>query len=51
MNYLDRIRDVSRELMSENEYVNAIDLYKRILPMFKNMPKKMRDGLSPEQVA
>jgi len=50
IDYLNRIREVSKELMAEGEYVNAIDLYKRILPMFKNMSKKMRDMLTPEQV-
>lgn len=43
------MREVARELMEEKEYINARNLYCRILPMFKNMPKKMRDGLSEEE--
>ena len=39
MDYLEKIRDVAKELMEEGEYVNAQDLYKRILPQFKNMPR------------
>jgi hypothetical protein len=49
MDYYERIREVCKELMEENEYVNSSDLYKRILPMYKNMPKKMRDDLNLEQ--
>jgi len=49
MDYYERIREVCTELMEEEEYVNASDLYKRILPMYKNMPKKMRDGLNLDE--
>jgi tetratricopeptide (TPR) repeat protein len=49
MDYYQRIRDVARELMEESEYVNAQDLYKRILPNFKNMPRTMRESLTEEQ--
>jgi len=49
MDYFERIRDVAKELIEETEYVNAHDLYKRILPMFKNMPRSMRDILTEEQ--
>ena len=49
MDYFERIRDVAKELIEETEYVNAHDLYKRILPMFKNMPRSMRDILSEEE--
>lgn len=49
MDYYERIREVCKELMEEEEYVNASDLYKRILPMYKNMPKKMRDGLNLDE--
>ena len=48
MAYYEKIREVCRELMEEKEYNNASDLYKRILPQFKNMPKIMRDGLNAE---
>jgi predicted membrane chloride channel (bestrophin family) len=51
MEYLDRVREVARELMDEREYINARNLYCRILPMFKNMPRKMRDALSEEESA
>jgi len=48
--YLERVREVGRELMEEAEYANAEQLYRRILPMFKNMPKKMKDSLTePEK--
>ena len=30
--YLERIRDVGRELMEEGEYANAQQIYQRILP-------------------
>ena len=49
MDYYEKVREVSRELMEEKEYNNAQELYKRILPQFKNMPKKMRDGLNQEE--
>jgi hypothetical protein len=51
MQYYERIREVCKELIDEEEYVNASNLYKRILPMYKNMPKKMRDDLDPVQSA
>lgn len=49
MNYLEKVREVGKELMNEGEYINAQDLYKRILPQFKNMPKTMRDALSKDE--
>ena len=49
MDYLERIREVAKELMEEKEYINARGLYCRILPMFKNMPRKLRDGLNEAQ--
>ena len=51
MQYYERIREVCKELIDEGENVNASNLYKRILPMYKNMPKKMRDDLDPVQSA
>jgi len=32
MDYYEKVREVSRELMEEKEYNNAQELYKRILP-------------------
>ncbi len=32
MSYLEKVREVAKELMNEGEYINAQDLYKRILP-------------------
>lgn len=40
------MRDIGRELIEEGEYANAEQLYRRILPMFKNMPKLMKDSLN-----
>ena len=51
ISYYNKIRDVCKELIEEKEYANAEALYKRILPMFKNMTKKMRDSLNEEQAA
>ena len=39
MDYFERIREVAKELMEEGEFILAQDLYKRILPLFKNMPR------------
>lgn len=49
MEYYDTIREVCRELITFKEYANAQQLYERIMPMYKNMSKKMRDSLSPEE--
>lgn len=49
MSFLEKVREVGRELMEEGEYHNAQALYGRILPQFKNMPKPMRDALSETQ--
>ena len=35
--------------MEDGEYSNAEQLYKRVLAQYKNMSKKMRDGLIDEQ--
>jgi len=51
MEYLERVREVARELMEEHEYINARNLYCRILPMFKNMPRVMRDALNETESA
>jgi hypothetical protein len=50
MEYLERIRICCKELMDEKEYAIAENLYRRVLPLFKNMPKKMRESLTPEQL-
>lgn len=47
--YLETVREVCKELMDEQEYTNAQQLYMRVLGEFKNMPKKIRDGLTDEQ--
>jgi tetratricopeptide (TPR) repeat protein len=49
MEYYEKIREVSKELMEEGEYNFASELYKRILPNFKNMPRTMRDALNEEE--
>lgn len=43
------MREVCKELIEENEFANAQQLYQRALPHFKNMSKKMRESLSEEQ--
>lgn len=48
MDYYERIRDASRELIEEGEHIFAMELYKRILPNFKNMPRTMRESLTEE---
>lgn len=36
--------------MEEAQFPNAQQLYERVLPLFKNMTKKMRDSLTEEQI-
>ena len=47
--YFDTVRKICKELVAEEEYANAQQLYSRCLGEFKNMPKKIRDGLTEEQ--
>jgi len=44
--YYETVRAICKKLFAEKEYVNARDLYKRVLADFENMPKPMREGLS-----
>lgn len=41
LQYYATIREISKELMAEEEYANAQQLYSRCLGEFKNMPKKI----------
>ena len=47
--YYNTVRDICKKLFTESEYVNARDLYKRVLADFENMPKTMREALSEEE--
>jgi hypothetical protein len=44
--YFKVVREISKELMAEDEYANAQQLYSRVLGEFKNIPKKIRDTLT-----
>lgn len=46
--YFNAVREISKELIAEEEYANAQQLYSRVLGEFKNIPKKIRDGLLEE---
>jgi len=46
--YFSKIREICKELMIDEEYVNAKELYSRCLGEFKNMPKKIRDSLTED---
>jgi hypothetical protein len=46
MEYFTTIREICKELICEDEYANAIQIYSRCLGEFKNMPKKIRDSLN-----
>ena len=47
--FFNTVREISKELIAEEEYANAEKLYSRVLGEFKNIPKKIRDGLNQEQ--
>ncbi len=49
--YYELIREVGRDLCEEGEWTNAANLYARSLADIKNMPRKIRDELSEEQLA
>ena len=44
------MREICKELIDEQEYANAQNLYSRVLGEFKNIPKIIRDALSQEQI-
>ena len=46
--FFNKIRDICKELIAEQEYSNAKNLYCRCLAAFKNMPKKQRESLDDE---
>ena len=48
--YFNTVREVCKELVAEEEYSNAQQLYSRCLGDLKNMPKKIRDGLVEELI-
>jgi hypothetical protein len=37
--FFENIREIGKELVTEEEYDNAKDLYSKCLGAFKNMPK------------
>jgi hypothetical protein len=43
LEYFNKIREICKELVVEENYPNALALYQRCLGEFKNMPKKIRD--------
>ena len=47
--YFDTVRVICKELMEEQDYATAQQLYSRVLGEFKNIPKKIRDALTEEQ--
>jgi undecaprenyl pyrophosphate synthase len=47
--YVNKVRSMCKDLFEENEYANAQRLYSRCLGDFKNIPKKIKDALSPEE--
>lgn len=47
--YLATVKELCKELMAEEEYTNAQQLYSRVLGEFKNLPKKIHNTLSEEQ--
>ena len=49
IDFFSSVREICKELMVEEEYANAEKLYSRVLGEFKNIPKKIRDGLTEEQ--
>lgn len=49
MAYFEDILETCKELVHDQEYSNAKDLFARCLAEFKNMPKKMRESISEEQ--
>ncbi len=46
--FFDRVRSTGKELCEEGEWSNAKTLYARCIGIFKNMPKKQKDSLTPE---
>jgi len=48
INFFDRVRSTGKELCEEEEWSNAKTLYARCIGIFKNMPKKQKDSLTPE---
>lgn len=46
---MGQIRETCKELIEDGDYPNAQNLYSRVFALYKNMTKKMRDGLSEEQ--
>lgn len=49
LKFFERVRITGKELCEEKEWHNAKNLYSRCIGLFKNMPKKQKDSLSPEQ--
>ena len=49
--YYETCRVICKELVQEEEYKNAQDLYARCLAEFKNMAKKVLNNLNEEQKA
>lgn len=49
MEFFDEVIEDCKELVQDQEYSNAKDLFARCLAEFKNMPKKMRENLTEEQ--
>jgi hypothetical protein len=46
--FFERVRITGKELCEENEWSNAKNLYARCIGIFKNMPKKQKDSLTPD---
>ena len=51
MIFWDKIRFVGKELVQDEEYSNAKNLYTRGISIFKNMPKKQKEELNETQKA
>ena len=49
LEYFEKVREIGKELIQEEQYPNAKEIYSRCLGEFKNMPKNIRDNLNEEQ--
>jgi len=47
--YFEQTREGCKKIIEIEEYSNAETLYSRVLGKMKNMPRKIRDGLSEEE--
>lgn len=48
LEYFEKVREIGKELIQDQEYANAKELYSRCLGEFKNMPRNIRDSLDED---